>query len=220
MGASDDPVGPGTSRTYRSRLREERAADTQRRIAMAAREMFAEHGFGGTTVTGIAQRAGVAAPTVYATFGSKGAILRALLMQMEHDADGAGWARRIADETNPHGKLVAFAQWTTALFSSSKVTILAVRGATGDPAIIKLRDEGDRHRREGLRPVIASLAQVHALRHELSEQRALDRAWILTGVEPYLSATEGCGWTDEEYAQWLGALLQEQLLGPGGDISA
>lgn len=219
MANSDEPGRPVASRTYRSRLRTERAADTQRRIALAAGEMFAEHGFAGTTVTGIAERAGVAVPTVYATFGSKGAILGALLMQMETDADGARWAQRISDEARPHGKLAAFAQWTTALFSSSKSTILAVRGAAGDPAIIKLRDEGDRHRRAGLRPVIASLAQVNALRHELSEQRALDRAWILTAVEPYLSATEGCGWTDEEYAQWLAALLQEQLLAPGGGDS-
>lgn len=216
MVASDGPAGPRTSRPYRSHVRQERAADTQRRIAVAARELFAEHGFRGTTVARIAQRAGVAAPTVYAIFGSKGAIVRALLMQMEHDADGAGWARRIAEETNPHLKLVAFAQWTTALFSSSKVAIQAAHGAAGDPAIIDLRDEGDRHRREGLRAVIASLAQVHALPPQLSERRALDRAWILTGVEPYLSATEGCGWTDAEYAQWLAALLQDQLLGPSG----
>lgn len=220
MVASDGPAGPSTSRPYRSHVREERAADTQRRIARAARELFAEHGFAGTTVARIAERAGVAAPTVYATFGSKGAIVRALLLQMEHDADGAGWARRIADETNPHRKLVAFAQWTTALFSSSKVAIQAAHGAAGDPAIIKLRDEGDRHRREGLRAVIASLARAYALPPELSQERALDRAWILTGVEPYLNATQGCGWSDDEYAQWLAALLHEQLLAPEVDISA
>ena len=39
-------------------------------------------------------------------------------------------------------------------------------------------------------------------------------AWILTGVEPYLGATEGCGWSDQEYEEWLTALLQEQLLDP------
>lgn len=211
---SGGAVGPSTVRPYRSRVRAERAADTQRRITTAARELFAEHGFAGTTVASIAERAGVAAPTVYATFGSKGAIVRALLMQMEHDADGAGWARCIAEETNPHRKLVAFAQWTTALYSSSKEAIRAVHGAAGDPAIIELRDEGNRHRREGLRAVISSLAQVHALPSDLTDDQALDRAWILTGVELYLGATQGCGWSDEEYALWLAALLRDQLLGP------
>lgn len=213
MVASDGTRGTSAVRPYRSPVREKRAADTQRRITTAARELFAEHGFAGTTVADIAERAGVAAPTVYATFGSKGAIVRALLMQMEHDADGAGWARRVAEETDPHRKLAAFAQWTTALFSSSKVAIRAAHDAAGDPTVIELRDEGGRRRRDGLRAVITSLAGVHALHPQLSEERALDRAWILTGVDLYLSASEGCGWSDEEYAQWLAALLQGQLLG-------
>ncbi len=219
MATSDGRAGPSTSRPYRSRLRAERAADTQRRIALAARELFTEHGFGGTTVAGIAQRAGVATPTVYATFGSKGAIVRALLLQMEIDADAPGWARRIAAEADPHRKLLAFAQWTTALFSSSKAAIQAAQGAAADPQVITLQEEGDRHRREALRAVISSLAQVHDLPPGLSEERALDRAWILTSVHPYLSATQGCGWPDQDYAQWLAGLLQEQLLGPDRDSS-
>lgn len=212
MAASDDTTSPSTNRPYRSRLRAERAAETRRRIATAAQQLFAEHGFGGTTVARIAERAGVAAPTVYATFGSKGAIVRALLMQTEDNADGAGWARRIAQETNPHRKLVDFAQWTTVLFSSSKAVIQTAHGAAADPAITTIKDEGDRRRREGLRAVITSLVQAHALRAELGEEHALDRAWMLTGIELYLGATEGCGWSDREYQDWLAALLQEQLL--------
>lgn len=179
---------------------------------MAAKRLFAEHGFAGTTVVNIAAHAGVAVPTVYATFGSKGAIVQALLAQMEHDAGSASWAHRIGQETNPHRKLAAFAQWTTALFSSSKAIIRAARGAAEDPALTELREQGDRNRREGLRAVIGSLSQANILPAGLSEERALDRAWMLTGVELYLSATEGCSWTDAEYQQWLAATLQQQLL--------
>ena len=42
----------------------------------------------------------------------------------------------------------------------------------------------------------------------------MDRAWILTGAELYLAATEGAGWTDPQYASWLAGLLVSQLLGP------
>lgn len=208
-----EQTGRGTSRPYRSPVRQQRAVDTRRRIAAAASELFAEHGFAGTTVASIAAGAGVAAPTVYAIFGSKGAIVQALLTQMEQDADSAGWARRITDETDPPAKLAAFAQWTTVLLSSSKTVIAAARGAATDPAIIELRDAGDRHRREGLRAVIASLDRSKALSPGLGQERALDRAWMLTGVDLYLSAIEGCCWTDEEYERWLAALLQQQLLG-------
>jgi AcrR family transcriptional regulator len=209
---SDVTATRGVRRPYRSPVREQRSADTRRRIAIAAGQLFAEHGFAGTTVARIAQRAGVAAPTVYATFGSKGAIVRALLAQMEQAADSAGWAQRITEQTDAHRKLIAFAQWTTALFSSSKTTIQAAYGATGDPAIVQLRDEGNRHRRHALRAVVSALAQSGGLPAQLSEERAVDRAWMLTGVELYLNATEGCGWTDDEYQEWLATLLQQQLL--------
>jgi hypothetical protein len=35
---------------------------------------------------------------------------------------------------------------------------------------------------------------------------------MLTGVEIYLAATDGCGWPDADYASWLTSLLIHQLL--------
>ena len=216
------PPSPGSSHKeherhstspYRSPLREERATDTRRRIAGAALELFTAQGFSGTTVARIAERAGVSAPTVYATFGSKGAIVRALLTQMENNADVAEWSARIAAELDPYLKLEAFAQWSRVLFSSSKAVIAAAHGAASDPAIVELRDQGNQHRREGLRQLVSALARAGALSAELTEHEALDRAWMLTGVELYLNATDGCGWSDADYERWLGTLLQDQLLG-------
>jgi hypothetical protein len=40
----------------------------------------------------------------------------------------------------------------------------------------------------------------------------VDKAWMLTGVELYLAATDGCGWADADYARWLTSLLVQQLL--------
>ncbi len=207
-----DKTGQEAKRSYRSPVREQLAADTRQRIAAAAKDLFAEHGFSGTTVADIAARAGVATPTVYATFGSKGAIVGALLAQMEHDAGNAEWVERISQGSEPRAKLEAFVLWTTALFSSSKVLIQAASGASADPTMNELREEGDRHRRNALREVVGSLVRGNALSAGLSEEHALDRAWMLTGIELYLSATDGCGWTDAQYEQWLTALLQQQLL--------
>ena len=53
------------------------------------------------------------------------------------------------------------------------------------------------------------------MRPDITELVAVDRAWMLTGLDLYLAAVEGCGWTDAEYATWLGALLREQILGTG-----
>lgn len=197
---------------YRSPLRDERAADTRRRIAAAALELFTEHGFGGTTVAAIAERAVVSAQTVYATFGSKGAILRALLAQLEENADAAGWRARINTEPGPRSKLTAFAQWSAGLFASSKAVIAAAQGAASDPALLELRVVADGHRRTALDALVGALADSGALRAGLSRSQAVDRAWVLTGVELYFGVTDGCGWSDPAYAEWLAELLISQLL--------
>ncbi len=201
-------------RRYRSPLRAEQAAGTRARIATAALELFAERGFTATSVASIAKRAGVSAQSVYAVYGTKGAVLAALLAGLEDNADANGWRERIAAEHDPARKLEAFARWTTTILSTSKDVIAAANGAAGDPAIVELRAEADRHRRQALEALVAALDAGGALRPGLSVGRAVDRAWMLTGVELYLAATTSCGWTDLDYTEWLGALLVDQLLAP------
>ncbi len=211
QGGPRDAVSPARRR-YQSPLREARAADTRRRIATAARELFTERGFTGTTIADIAGRAGVSVHTVYATFGSKGAIVRALLDQLEDDAGAAGWLARIASETDPRRKLAAFALWTTAMLSTSKAVIAAAQGAAADPAITDLKALGDSHRREALGKLVSAIAAHGSLRPDITRTQAVDRAWMLTGVELYLAATGPCGWSDAEYGRWITESLQDQLL--------
>src|SRR5262249_45744270 len=63
---------------------------------------------------------------------------------------------------------------------------------------------------------VDGLADRGVLAAGLSRRRAVDRAWMLTSVEIYLGATDGCGWSDAEYAAWLASLLVNQLLTGGG----
>jgi hypothetical protein len=98
------------------------------------------------------------------------------------------------------------------MFATSKAVITAAAGAIGDPAILELRDEANRHRRQALTALVDTLADRDALTAGLSRQQAVDRAWMLTGVELYLAATDGCGWADTDYARWLTRLLVHELL--------
>ena len=66
-------------RPYDSTRRQAQAAETQRQIVEAARGLFTERGYAGTTIEAIASGAGVAAETVYAGFGSKRAVLQRLV---------------------------------------------------------------------------------------------------------------------------------------------
>ena len=58
-----------------SSYRQEQAAATRDRIAEAARRLFADQGYGSTSIEAIAAEAGVAVRTVYAAFGAKREIL-------------------------------------------------------------------------------------------------------------------------------------------------
>src|SRR5262249_15275124 len=63
-------------RRYESSLRREQAAATRARIVRAAAELFAAQGYTQTSIEQIAQRAGVARPTVYTAFTGKPALLK------------------------------------------------------------------------------------------------------------------------------------------------
>ncbi len=205
-------MGQPQGRRYHSPLREERAARTRRRITEAAGELFLEDGFGATTVGAIAARAGVSPQTVYATFGSKAAVLEALLASLEDAAGAAGWQERLAEEDDPAALLDLFARWTASMLGTSRQLLVAARGAMHDPRVGELAARGDDHRRDALRDLLGRLSRAGALRPDLSPEEALDRAWALTGVELFLAVSEGCGWGREAYASWLSELLRQQLL--------
>ena len=68
-----------SARRYDSTLRRQQAAQTRARILDAAEHLFANRGYGATTMEAIASEAGVATDTVYAAFRSKPGVLHALI---------------------------------------------------------------------------------------------------------------------------------------------
>ena len=63
-------------RPYRSKLRDEQAAATRRRIVDAGRDLFIERGYAATTIDAIAERAEVSRKTVFTAVGGKAAVLK------------------------------------------------------------------------------------------------------------------------------------------------
>ena len=72
-------TSPTPKRRYDSTHRQEQARQTRLEIIQAARKLFFEHGYSGTSIEAIAQEAGVAVETVYGIFGSKRQILFSLV---------------------------------------------------------------------------------------------------------------------------------------------
>jgi AcrR family transcriptional regulator len=103
-----------TKRLYVSPLREQSAARTRGEILRHATELFAERGYGRVTVRDIAQAAGVAPKTVFASVGSKSDILDRIVEQGVADSGYAESMRSLLSTTSPDAALRALAAGTRA----------------------------------------------------------------------------------------------------------
>ena len=86
-------------------LREARVAATEEQILAAARELFVRNGYHATTLTEVADAAGVGHRTVYLRFGTKAALLkrfgsvqRLRLATIEQIAEVSGFGGKAAAE--------------------------------------------------------------------------------------------------------------------------
>lgn len=201
-----------TGRPYQSTLREQRAHETRERIRESAHRLFATQGFADTTITQIAQDAGVAPQTVYAVFGSKGGIVSEMLESLEESADRESWVARMRAEDDPHRQLRMFVSWIRTLFEKGAPILRAALAARSDPAVTVLVDRGDANRRAGCTELTQTWSAKGAMREELGPDEASERLWLLTSVEQYLLATDTLGWSADHYEHWLGGLLDRELL--------
>jgi AcrR family transcriptional regulator len=82
------------------RTQAERRATTRRAFLDAARELFAEKGYGGVTIGEIVERAGMTKGALYHHFEDKRSLLRAVVEEIEEELDGEvlGAARKSRDE--------------------------------------------------------------------------------------------------------------------------
>jgi AcrR family transcriptional regulator len=200
-------------RKYDSPGRRRQAEATRRHLTKSARVLFTRHGYAGTTIEAIAREAGVAVQTFYATFGSKRAVLLALLDEAEREADVAGL--RVAMEatsSDPRDQLRQLVDFNVQLFARIADVLEVVRNAgRSDPDLGSFRREGEERRRRGQAPLIRHWSRTGALKTRLAAREAGDVLWSLTGPDAYRLFVIERGWSRSRYADWLFSSL-EQLL--------
>jgi AcrR family transcriptional regulator len=201
-------------RSYRSPRREAQAARTREAVVDAARRLLrAEAGRTGATMEAIAAEAGVSVQTVYATFGSKAAILIALLDRLEEAAAAGGPLP--GRGTDPASQVRSLVSFHRRLFEQGADVIAAGLGAVAtDPDLAAHVDTGHRRRRAAQAGVVEDWHRRGALRAGLSRGEAADVLWALTSPDLYLLHVRGSGWTPARYARWLSRALHELLLAP------
>lgn len=203
-------------RKYDSSRRRERAEATRRRIVDAAAELFVANGYGPTTIREIAERAGVAVDTVYATFGTKVRVLTAIVDARlaptgERNVTQTAAAQRVARMTDQHAQIRAFARDIAAI--STRVhpiyEILRTAGAV-EPETAAVRMEMERHRRHNMRRFVGWIAANGPLRTSLD--RAAVTVWTIASPDVARLLRDVQGWSERQYATWLGDTLSRALL--------
>src|SRR5690349_11246292 len=119
---------------------------TRQSVIAAARRLFSERGYAGSSIEAIAEAAGVAVPTVYAAFGNKRSILRALLAAVVDDERPRPVAERMREEAagvpDPATRVQKMMRLLVSLTAQSAEVLPIIRGAAAmDPEIQSLLDE-------------------------------------------------------------------------------
>lgn len=194
-----------TPATYR----QEQAAATKDRIADAARRLFADHGYGATSMEAVAREAGVAVRTVYSAFGAKREILSWICEKWLERARAREGASEVLQVPGARARLLAAARWLTDLYAAGFDVVLIFEAATDESAetrqLLRSKLAGRNHAMDAM---IASLEP--ELRVPVAEGQAVFRALAAPGVYQELVALSS--WSDEQFAQWVADVLQGQLL--------
>lgn len=195
-------------RRYTSRLRQEQSVTTRRAILEAARDAFLASGWTGAGIRAIATAAGVSPETVYAHFGSKTGLLRAVIDQaVVGDDEQVALADRAGflaiGEGDRAARLAAAARLVTGINVRIAALLQLLReAARSDPDLAELFQESLARRR-----LDSARAVAMAIGREPTKVES-DGNWAVTSPEVYLLLVADSGWTPEQYEQWLAHLLE------------
>lgn len=207
------------TRRYNATRRHAQTRERRRQVVDAARRLFAERGYAGTTMEAIADAAGVAVETVYAGFGSKRAVLAHLVdLSILGDDDPTPLLNRPAAQDlrrdgDQRRQLRLFAHDLRAIMErGGSVFVVMSSAATTEPEIAALLHELLDKRLASMMQFVEWVAQQGPLRADVSVAEAAESVWALTSAEVHHLLTVQRGWSEERYERWIGDTLIAMLL--------
>lgn len=180
-----------------------------------------------TTIAGVARAAGVSNETIYAVFGNKQILLRAVLERAVRRTEPAvslleqSGPQAVAAASNQRTQIVMFAEDIAGVLGSVAKLMAVVRAASDTDAELAAlyRDLHDGRRRNLGFVATAMLAQ-GPLRDGMDAEAATAILWRLASPELFLLMTDVEGLQAARYSEWLtGALIDAMLPRPPHDRS-
>lgn len=202
-----------TTRRYNAPRRREQAEWTRRLIIQAARLLFSQNGYQATTLQAIAREAKVALPTIYAVFGSKAAILSALVKSAGADEDIREMSRIAFAEKDPLRQLYLVAHVIRSIHDREvDIEDLLWQAGGGEPDLAAVWRQSHQQQLNRQGELVTALAQKGALKPGLSIETATEIHWALSSPEIYRLLVRERGWTAQRYEDWLAESAAELLL--------
>lgn len=208
-------------RKYNSTRRQAQARETRRQILEAARGLFIEFGYAGTTIEAIAQGANVAPETIFSSFGNKRTVLARLMdISVGGDDQPISLMQRpgpqtVLRESDPARQLELFAADISGILARVAPVFAVVRmAAKTEPEIAELLAGLLEERLANMTQFVQSVASRSGLREGLDVVQAAETVWTLTSPEVYNLFTVDRGWSQAQYGRWLADALIRLLL-PG-----
>jgi len=208
-------------RAYDSSRRRAQADETRAAIVRAARDLFIEQGYGHTTMTEVARRAGVSVETIHKSVGTKAVLLhKAWDITVGGDDEVIVFHERpevlaIRNEPDLARRLMLHAQFSTRTAQRIAPFQLMVQSAAGvDAAAAAMLEEMGRQRLVGMGVMAAEAAQTGQL--AVSEEECRDVIWSMTDGMLWHRLVNERGWSNERFADWLGRTWVDRLVNATG----
>jgi AcrR family transcriptional regulator len=197
-------------------VRQEQAAQTRTRILESAGALFSANGYARTTIAAIADGAGVAADTVYATFGNKARVLTALIdVRLAPAGDenvlDRPQAHAVRDEPDQRQQIRAFARDIAAISERVRPVYEIMRTASAvEPEMTAVFAQMDAYRLRNMSQAAAWIAAHGPLRVDVVSAGQI--IWAVASPDVARMLCDVQGWTIERYAEWLEDTLVRTLL--------
>jgi AcrR family transcriptional regulator len=197
-----------------------RGLATRQRIVKAAATLFVRDGYLVTTMASIATEAGVAVQSLYLRFGSKLAILKAVLdVAIVGDFEPVPlldreWVRELAATQDGPAAVQLYAGETARILARTHAIYAVVQAAAAGEAG-ELLVENKRQRHEGQRMIAETLGRKPGFAPGLTVDTAADLIYGLVSEDLYGLLVVDRGWSTEEWERWCADILVGVLFPKG-----
>jgi AcrR family transcriptional regulator len=213
-------------RSYHAPRREEQAAVTRAAVLHAARGLFVERGYAGTSIRDVAVAARVGEQTVYRLFDTKAVLLREVLLAAVSGTPGGvtatdepGFIEQVAAVPAASERLRLIGQWSAAGYQrgSADLEMVVFAAAETDPRVRDLAAQIRELRYTDTRALVTAVAGEMEPPSGMTLDDIADYIYAIWSSPVHQMLVGERGWTTDKFIDWTVRAVERLFLEPGED---